>query len=50
MPHRQLCFYRAQGTSPTTTLVRVQGSRHFPAGHISTLLHPIVQLGISLYL
>jgi hypothetical protein len=50
MPHRQLCFYRAQGTSPTATLARVQGSRHFPASHVSTQLHPIVQLRISLYL
>jgi hypothetical protein len=42
MPCRQLCFYRAQGTSPTTTLARVQGSRHFPASHVAhsyTLLY-----------
>jgi hypothetical protein len=36
MPHRQLCFYRAQGTSPTATLARVQGSRRFSTSHIST--------------
>jgi hypothetical protein len=40
MPHRQLCFYRAQGTSPTATLAHVQGSRHFFASHVSTQLHP----------
>jgi hypothetical protein len=50
MPRRQLCFYRAQGTSPTTTLARVQGSRRFSDGHASSQPHPIVQLGISLYL
>jgi hypothetical protein len=50
MPHRQLCFYRAQGTSPTATLTHVQGSIRFSASHVSTYLHPIVQLGISLYL
>jgi hypothetical protein len=50
MPRRQLCFYRAQGTSPTATLARVQGSRCFSDGHVSSQLHPIVQLGISLYL
>jgi hypothetical protein len=38
MPHRQLCFYRAQGTSPMATLARVQGSRRFPASHVSTQL------------
>jgi hypothetical protein len=50
MPHRQLCYYRAQGTSPMAMLARVQGSRRFPASHVSTQLQPIVQLGISLYL
>jgi hypothetical protein len=50
MPHRQLCFYRAQGTSLTATLARVQGSRRFLASHVNTQLHPIVQLAISLYL
>jgi hypothetical protein len=36
MPHRQLCVYRAQGTSPTAMLVHLQGSRHFSDGHIGT--------------
>jgi hypothetical protein len=40
MPHRQLCFYRAKGTSLTATLARVQGSRRFSASHVSTKLHP----------
>jgi hypothetical protein len=35
MPHRQLRFYRAQGTSSMATLVHVQGSRHFSASHVS---------------
>jgi hypothetical protein len=34
MPHRQLCFYRAQGTSPTATLVYLQGLRHFSDDHV----------------
>jgi hypothetical protein len=50
MPRRQLCFYRAQGTSLTAMLAHVQGSRRFYDGHVSSQLHPIVQLGISLYL
>jgi hypothetical protein len=50
MLHRQLCFYGAQGTPPTATLVHVQGSRHLSASHVSAWLHPIIQLGISLYL
>jgi hypothetical protein len=50
MPRRQLCFYRAQGTSSTAMLARVQGSRRFSDDHVSSQLHPIVQLGISLYL
>jgi hypothetical protein len=50
MPHRQLCFYMAQETSPTATLARVQGSRRFSDGHVSSQIHPIAQLGISLYL
>jgi hypothetical protein len=50
MPCRQLCFYRAQGTSPTATLARVQGSRRFSDDHVSSQLHPIIQLSISLYL
>jgi hypothetical protein len=36
MPHHQLCFYRAQGTSPTATLSPLQGSRHSSDGHIGT--------------
>jgi hypothetical protein len=36
MLHYQLCFYRAQGTSPMATLAHVQGSRHFFASHVST--------------
>jgi hypothetical protein len=47
MPHRQLCFYRAQGTSPTATLAHVQGSRHFSASHVSTYLHPHCTAGPS---
>jgi hypothetical protein len=35
---RQLCFYMAQGTSPTATLARVQGSRRFSASHVSTYI------------
>jgi hypothetical protein len=50
MPRRQLCFYRAQGTSSMVMLAHVQGSRRFSASHDSTKLHPLVQLGISLYL
>jgi hypothetical protein len=34
MPHRQLCFYRAQGTSPMVTLEHLQGSRRFPDDHV----------------
>jgi hypothetical protein len=34
MPHRQICVYRAQGVSPTATLVHLQGSRHPSDGHI----------------
>jgi hypothetical protein len=30
--------------------VLLQGSRHFSDDHVSSQLHPIVQLGISLYL
>jgi hypothetical protein len=41
MPHRQLCFYRAQGTSPTATLARVQGSRHFPTSHVEHSYTPL---------
>jgi hypothetical protein len=33
-------IYRAQGASPTTTLLSVQGSGHFPASHVSSKLHP----------
>jgi hypothetical protein len=40
MSHRQLCFHRAQGTSPAATLARVQGSRHFSTSHVSLWLHP----------
>jgi hypothetical protein len=36
MLHRQLCFYRAQGTPPTATLAHVQGSRHFSTSHVIT--------------
>jgi hypothetical protein len=64
MQRQQLYCYRAQGTSltatilplqglrrpPTATLLSVQGSGHFPASHVSSQLHPIVQLGISLCL
>jgi hypothetical protein len=64
MQRQQLYCYRAQGTSPTAmmlplqgskrpptaTLLSVQGSGHFPASHVSSQLHPIVQLGISLRL
>jgi hypothetical protein len=32
--------YRAQGASPTTTLLSVQGSGHFPASHVSSKLYP----------
>jgi hypothetical protein len=32
--------YRAQGASPTATLLYVQGSGHFPASHVSSRLHP----------
>jgi hypothetical protein len=48
MPHCQLCFYRAQGTSPTATLAHVQGSRHFSASHVSTQLHPHCTAGYLL--
>jgi hypothetical protein len=41
MPRRQLCFYRAQGTSPTATLAHVQGSRHFPASHVAHSYTPL---------
>jgi hypothetical protein len=34
MPHRQICVYRAQGISPTTMLVHLQGSRHPSDGHV----------------
>jgi hypothetical protein len=34
MPHRQICIYRAQGVSPTATLVHLQGSRHPSDGHV----------------
>jgi hypothetical protein len=61
---QQLYCYRAQGISPTATmlplqdsrrpptatLLSVQGSRHLPASHVSSQLHPIVQLDISLRL
>jgi hypothetical protein len=33
-------IHRAQGASPTATLLPIQGSRHFPASHVSTQLHP----------
>jgi hypothetical protein len=33
-------IYRAQGASPTATLLSVQGSGHFPASHVSSRLHP----------
>ena len=36
MPHRQICVYRAQGISPTATLVHLQGSRHSSDGHVGT--------------
>jgi hypothetical protein len=36
MSHRQLCFYRAHGTSPTATLSPLQGSRHSFDGHVGT--------------
>jgi hypothetical protein len=41
MPRRQLCFYRAEGTSPMATLARVQGSRHFPASHVAHSYTPL---------
>jgi hypothetical protein len=59
MQRQQLYCYRAQGTSPTSTgletpptatLLSIQGLGHFPASHVSSQLHPIVQLGISLCL
>jgi hypothetical protein len=65
MLHRQLCFYRAPGTSPTATLVHSTGLKallqqpHYylyraqDTSRPATLAHsytPIVQLGISLYL
>jgi hypothetical protein len=43
-------LYRARDAPPTATLLSVQGSGHFPASHVSSQLHPIVQLGISLRL
>jgi hypothetical protein len=36
MPHRQICIYRAQGTSPTTTILPLQGSRRSSDGHVGT--------------
>jgi hypothetical protein len=36
MQRQQLCCYRAQGTSPTATLLPLQGSRHFSDGHVTT--------------
>jgi hypothetical protein len=36
MPHSQLCFYRAQGTSLMATLSPLQGSRHSFDGHVGT--------------
>jgi hypothetical protein len=33
-------LYRPQGAPPTATLLSVQGSRHFPASHVSSKLHP----------
>jgi hypothetical protein len=36
MPHHQLCYYRAQDTPPTATLLPLQGSRHSSDGHVGT--------------
>jgi hypothetical protein len=36
MPHYQLCCYKAQGTSPTATLLPLQGSRHSSDSHVGT--------------
>jgi hypothetical protein len=48
---RPRCYlYRTRDVPPTATLLSVQGSGHFPASHVSSQLHPIVQLGISLRL
>jgi hypothetical protein len=34
MQRQQLYCYRAQGTSPTATILPLQGSRHPPDGHV----------------
>ena len=36
MSRHQLCYYRAQGTSPTATLLPLQGSGHSSDGHVGT--------------
>jgi hypothetical protein len=33
-------LYMARDAPPTTTLLSVQGSGHFPASHVSSQLHP----------
>jgi hypothetical protein len=43
-------LYRARDVPPTAMLLSVQGSGHSPVSHVSSQLHPIVQLGISLRL
>jgi hypothetical protein len=45
MQHRQLCFHRAQGTSPTATLAHVQGQGTSPPATLAHSYTPIVQLG-----
>jgi hypothetical protein len=41
LPRRPRYYlYRAQGAPPTATLLSIQGSGHFPAGHVSSKLHP----------
>jgi hypothetical protein len=36
MPHHQLCYYRAQGTSSMAMLLPLQGSKHSSDGHVGT--------------
>ena len=43
-------LYRTRDVPPTATLLSVQSSGHFPASHVSSQLHPIVQLDIFLRL
>jgi hypothetical protein len=46
LPRRPRYYlYRAQGAPPTTTLLSVQGSGHFPTSHVSSKLHPHCRAG-----